>query len=193
MNVVLYERISTRDQQCELQHRELTEFCARHGWQIVATYQDTISGATASRPALDQMMEAARQHKFDAVLVWKLDRLGRSVINLVDLVKRLDSYGVRFLATQQGIDTDKSNPTSRLLLHILASVAEFERELINERVAAGVKNAQAKGVRFGRPTRVVDTLRIAEMHAGGMSLERIAGELGCAKTTVFRRLKGAGV
>lgn len=99
-------------------------------------------------------MQDASQRRFDAVLVWKLDRFGRSVKNCVDGIGQLSAHGVRFIAVSQSIDTDESNPTSRLLLHILASVAEFERELIRERMLAGLANARQKGVRVGRPKRV---------------------------------------
>jgi putative DNA-invertase from lambdoid prophage Rac len=122
-----------------------------------------MSGAKAQRPGLDTLMADARLHKFDAVIVWKLDRFGRSLINCVAGIQELTAAGVRFIAMSQGLDTDTSNPTSRLLLHILAAVAEFERELIKERVSAGLKHAKAKGVRIGRPRRVFDRQRALDM------------------------------
>jgi DNA invertase Pin-like site-specific DNA recombinase len=116
-------------------------------------YEDEMSGAKTRRPGLDRLMEDARLHRFDVIVVWKLDRFGRSLIDLVGRLRDLESYGVRFVAASQGIDTDASNPTSRLLTHILAAVAEFERELFKERVSAGLRNARAQGARIGRPRR----------------------------------------
>src|SRR5579864_9681306 len=142
IRAVIYARVSTTDQNCEMQVRELREYAARRGWQVSAEYIDTgWSGAKASRPELDRLMKDAAFRRFDAVLVWKLDRFGRSVRNCLDGIESLRTNGVRFLAVSQSIDTDESNPTARLLLHILASVAEFERELIRERVRAGIKSA----------------------------------------------------
>src|SRR5712692_11920979 len=145
MRAALYARVSTSDQNCEMQLRELREYARRRGWEISGEYVDTgWSGAKASRPELNRLMQDASRRTFDAVLVYKLDRFGRSVRNCLDGIEALRAPGVRFLAVSQNIDTDESNPTSRLMLHILAAVAEFERELIRERVCAGVKNARQK-------------------------------------------------
>jgi putative DNA-invertase from lambdoid prophage Rac len=155
MKAAIYARVSAADQNCELQLRELREYIARRSWDPAAEYVDSgWSGAKASRPALDRLMQDAAQRRFDAVLVWKLDRFGRSVKNCVDGISQLSAHGVRFIAVNQSLDTDESNPTSRLLLHILASVAEFERELIRERTLAGVRAAKARGRVLGRPRRV---------------------------------------
>ena len=133
----IYARVSTTDQDCELQLRELREFLRRQGWPQAAEFVDRISGTKAKRPALDRLMEAAAQRQIDCVLVWKIDRFGRSVLNLSQHLAALDAAGVRFVATSQGLDTDRANPASRLLLLILAAIAEFERELILERSAVG--------------------------------------------------------
>src|SRR5689334_19446762 len=127
MNCAIYARVSTTDQNCEMQLRELREYAGRRGWTITEEYVDSgWSGVKASRPALDKLMADASQHRFDVLLVWKLDRFGRSVLNLVEGLNKLASYGVRFIATSQAIDTDQANPTSKLILWILAAVAEFE-------------------------------------------------------------------
>ncbi len=133
-------------------------------------------------------MKGARARRFDAVIVWKLDRFGRSLVNCVAGLQELASLGVRFIAVSQGLDTDESNPTSRLLLHILAAVSEFERELIRERVRAGVHNAQRNGKRLGRPRVVFDRQRAADMRAKGMSLPAIARSLGVGYGTLVRGL-----
>lgn len=155
MRCALYARVSTTDQNCEMQLRELREYVQRRSWQKGGEYIDTgFSGAKASRPALDRLMADAAQRKFDCIAVYKIDRFGRSVLNLNQQLAALTSYGVRFIATSQSLDTDEKNPTSRLLLQILASVAEFEREMIRERTLSGIKAAQAAGKVVGRPKRI---------------------------------------
>src|SRR5690242_7365752 len=192
LKAAIYARVSTQDQNCEMQVRELREYAIRRGWQVVNEYVDTgWSGAKASRPELDHLMKDAALRRFDAVLVYKLDRFGRSVRNCLDGIEALGSHGVRFLALSQSIDTDHANPTARLLLHILASVAEFERELIRERVCAGVRNARQKGKRLGRPKRVFDRQRAVELRQQGRSLPQIARELGVGLGTVVRAVNDA--
>jgi putative DNA-invertase from lambdoid prophage Rac len=192
MKTVGYARVSTSDQDCGMQLRELREYAIRRGWQIVDEYVDTgFSGAKASRPQLDRLMQDTSKRRFDSVLVYKLDRFGRSVRNCLDGIEALRAHGVRFLAVSQNIDTDESNPTSRLMLHILAAVAEFEREMIRERVCAGVKNARQKGKRLGRPKLVFDRQRAAELRQQGFSLPRIARELGVGLGTVVRTIEAS--
>jgi putative DNA-invertase from lambdoid prophage Rac len=156
MKSVLYARVSTTDQNCEVQLRELREFVTRRGWEPAGEYVDAgISGTKASRPALDGLMAGASRREFDCVLVWKLDRFGRSVLHLSQQLAALTSYGVRFIAVSQAIDTDAANPASRLLMTILAGVAEFEREIIRERTLSGLRAARACGKTLGRPRRVL--------------------------------------
>jgi DNA invertase Pin-like site-specific DNA recombinase len=155
MRIAFYARVSTTDQNCELQLRELRAYAAARKWKIHAEYVDTgWSGAKASRPELNRLMADARKRRFDAVLVWKLDRWGRSVADSIKSIQELVSLGVRFVAVTQNIDTDESNPMARFLLHIMAAFAELEREMIRERVVAGVKAARANGKARGRPKRV---------------------------------------
>ena len=185
--VAIYARVSTTDQNCEMQVRELREYATRRGWHVSGEYLDTgWSGAKASRPELDRLMKDAALRRFDAVLVWKLDRFGRSVRNCLDGIEALRAHGVRFLAVSQFIDTDESNPTARLLLHILASVAEFERELIRERVLAGIKSAKHKGKQLGRKRVVFDRSKAIEMHKAGSSIRGIAAVLGVGVGTIHR-------
>jgi len=192
MKVAIYARVSTTDQNCEMQLRELREYSARRGWEIAGEYVDTgWSGAKKSRPELDKLMAAAREHRVDGIVVWKLDRFGRSVLNLVEALGDLATWGVRFVAVSQSIDTDASNPTTRLLLHILAAVAEFERELTRERVMAGLKAARHRGRCGGRPRRVFRRDHALELHAAGMSQVAIARKLGIARATLQRLLGGA--
>jgi putative DNA-invertase from lambdoid prophage Rac len=189
IRVAIYARVSTTDQNCEMQVRELREYAGRRGWNISSEYLDTgWSGAKANRPELDKLMHDASLRRFDAVLVWKLDRFGRSVRNCLDGIEALRTHGVRFLAVSQSIDTDESNPTSRLLLHILASVAEFEREMIRERVSAGVRNAKRNGKQLGRKRAVFNREKARQMHEAGASVRDIAVALQVGKGTIQRFL-----
>ena len=183
----IYCRVSTTDQNCEMQLRELRECLARRGWESVGEYIDTgFSGAKASRPALNSLMTDAAQRRFDIVVVWKIDRFGRSVLNLNQQLAALTSYGVRFIATSQSLDTDQASPTSRLLLQILASVAEFEREMIRERTLAGIRAARAKGKRIGRPRRIFRRDEVVRLRdEDGLSWRAIGAALGIPVTTVL--------
>jgi len=187
MNVAIYARVSTADQCCEMQLRELREYAGRRGWEIADAYVDTgWSGAKASRPELDRLMQDVAQHKFDCVLVWKLDRFGRSVLHLNQQLAALTTYGVRFIATSQSLDTDHANPTSRLLLQILASVAAFEQEMIRERTLAGVRAAKANGKTLGRPKRVFrrdEVIRLRDEQ--GLSWRAIGKRLGIPVMTAL--------
>ncbi len=186
MRCAIYARVSTTDQNCELQFRELREYITRRGWEVAGEYVDTgWSGAKASRPELDKCMKAAREHRFAAIVVWKLDRFGRSVRNLVEALGNLEAWGIRFLAVSQGIDTDASNPTSRLLLHILAAVAEFERELTRERVKAGLNAAAHKGRRGGR-RKVYVSEEAFRLRDAGLTLRVISEKLGIGRGTLQR-------
>ena len=125
MTVRAYVRVSTADQNCELQVRELREYVEHQGWQIGEIYQDVSSGARASRPALSRLMLAARAREFNCLLVWKLDRFGRSLVDCLNNIKTLEENGVRFIAVTQGLDTDLQNPASRFLLHVLGAAADY--------------------------------------------------------------------
>ena len=129
-------------------------------------------------------MADARKRRFDAVCVWKLDRWGRSVADSIKSIQELTSLGVRFVAVTQNIDTDESNPMARFLLHIMAAFAELEREIIRERVVAGVKAARANGKTLGRPKRVFRRDEAVRMRAEGVSWRKIAAELRVPVTTV---------
>ncbi len=152
MRVVAYARVSTTDQSCEVQLRELRQYAAARGWTLAEEYVDAgISGAKASRPALDRLMSDVTARRVDCVIAYKLDRLGRSTLHLSQLLATLSTAGVRVIVTSQGFDTDQSNPTSQLLMNVLAAVAQFERELLRERTAAGIRAAKARGAAVGRP------------------------------------------
>lgn len=186
--VALYARVSTDDQRCDLQLNELRAYCERRGWAIYAEYVDTgWSGAKADRPQLLRLMNAARMHKFDVVMCWKLDRFGRSVVNFVENIEALDRAGVRFICITQSIDTDQQSPSSRLLMQILAAVAEFERSMIRERIKAGLNAARKRGQRLGRPRVISQEARdrVLQLHLRGKSVRQIAAESGIPRATVF--------
>jgi DNA invertase Pin-like site-specific DNA recombinase len=186
MRVAIYARVSTTDQTCDLQLRELRQYILARGWETVGEYVDTgWSGAAAARPELDRLLADARMRRFDVVLVWKLDRWGRSVAASVKSIQELASLGVRFIAMTQNIDTDDTNPMSRFLLHILAAFAELERELIRERVTAGVRAAKARGKQVGRPKRIFRRDEVVRLRADGVSWRDIAKALGIPVATLI--------
>ena len=185
--VALYARVSTSNghQDPEMQLAELREYAGRRGWEIVGEYTDQgVSGSKESRPELNRLMTDAHRRRFDAILVWKIDRFGRSLKHLVNALADLGAYGVAFISLRDNLDL--STPTGRLMFQIIGAMAEFERALIQERVKAGLRNARAKGKRLGRPRRVVDVSRIADLRASGASWRAIAHELGVGIATLYR-------
>jgi len=185
MKIGIYARVSTADQSCEMQLRELREYAGRQGWEVFHEYVDHgVSGKKAVRPALTSLMSDARLKRFDAVVVWKLDRFGRSLANFVENVQLLDSYGIRFIAPLQGIDSDPRNPCGRLLMNIMGSFAEFEREIIVERVRAGIATAKAAGKHCGRPRRTFRRDEDVQLRQDGLSFRAIATRLKVPVMTV---------
>jgi len=185
--VALYARVSTSNghQDPEMQLAELREYAGRRGWEIVGEYTDQgVSGSKESRPELNRLMIDAHLRRFDAVLVWKIDRFGRSLKHLVNALADLGAYGVAFISLRDNIDL--STPSGRLMFQIIGAMAEFERALIQERVKAGLRNAQAKGKRLGRPRRVVDTSKIAALRAAGATWRSVSRELGVGVATLYR-------
>jgi DNA invertase Pin-like site-specific DNA recombinase len=184
--VALYARVSTSNgqQDPEMQLRELREYAEHRGLTIIGEYIDRMTGSEESRPALNRLMMDAKQRKFDAVLVWKLDRFGRSLRHLVNALAELESLGLTFISLRDNLDL--STPSGRLMFQIIAAMAEFERALIQERVRAGLRNARAKGKRLGRPNVNVDALRIASLRAQGRSWAKIVAETGVSKGTAQR-------
>jgi len=193
--VAVYARVSTANngQDPTMQTRELEEYCQRRGWEIVDCYVDTgVSGAKDSRPELNRLMADAHQHRFDAVLVWKLDRFGRSLRHLVNALAEFEALGVAFISLKDNLDL--STPAGRLMFQIIGAMAEFERSLIVERVKAGMRNARAKGKRIGRPPRTYlspDTREvIAEAYRNEEgSLRQLAARFGTSVGMVQRCMR----
>ncbi len=190
MKAALYARVSTtgNGQDPTMQTRELEEYCQRRGWTIADSYVDAgVSGSKDSRPELNRLMADAKQRRFDTVLVWKLDRFGRSLRHLVNALAELEALGVAFISLKDNLDL--GTPSGRLMFQIIGAMAEFERSLIQERVRAGLRNARAKGKRLGRPKKVVDVAKIAALRAQGRSWSEISALMGMGRGTAQRALQ----
>lgn len=183
LRCALYLRVSTTDQHTENQARELREYCAARGWTITREYVDHgVSGAKERRPALDDVVRDARRRRFDVLVCWRLDRLGRSLRHLVLLLEELQTLGVSFVSLNEGIDA--TTPAGRLQMHVLAALSEFERGRLQERVKAGLARARANGQRIGRPGHRVtadDLLRTARL-----PIRAAAKELGVSPALIHR-------
>jgi DNA invertase Pin-like site-specific DNA recombinase len=191
--VALYARVSTLNhgQDPEVQLRELRAYCERRGFEIADTYVDKgISGSRERRPALDRLMVACRKRLVDVVLVYRYDRFARSLRQLVNALEEFNSLGVDFVSLHEGVDT--SSPNGRLFFGIFASIAQFERELIRDRVRSGLAAAKAKGKRLGRPRVEANAHRIASLRASGASWRTISREVGVSVRTVRRLAAGCG-
>ncbi len=186
--VAIYARVSTDKQTTENQLTELRAVANRMGYEIVQEYvENGISGAKfrSDRPYLDVMLKDAVRGRFDMVLCWSIDRLGRSLQNLVEILNELQSLKVDLYFLQQGMDT--SAPSGRMMFSIFGALAEYERNLIRERVIAGQKRAVANGVKMGRPSKMNDGLRsaIQLLREKGMGIKQIARELKVGIGTVY--------
>ena len=186
--IAIYARVSTDKQTCENQLQELRVIAERMNYTIVAEFVDNgISGMKTrqDRPALDQLMKSATQRKFDMVMCWSIDRLGRSLQNLVEILNELQALKIDLFFLQQGMDT--STPSGRMIFSVFGAIGEFERNLIRERVIAGQKRAVANGVKMGRPSKMNDGMRsaIKLLREKGMGIKQIARELGVGVGTVY--------
>ncbi len=196
---VIYTRVSTDsrslygerlayDQRPELQEEPLRRLAEQRGWQVVGIYADRASGAKQSRPALDRVLADARRGKFDLLMVWRFDRLSRSALHFLQIVEELRTMGVDFVSHEQALDT--TTAMGKFVLTMFAAIAELERQVIRERVGAGIKHAKRHGTKsgrpIGRPRRVFDRNRIEQLRAQGMGLREVAQELGISYGTACR-------
>jgi len=194
LRAAIYARVSTtgHGQDVGLQVEELRQVAAQRGWTVYDTFIDSgVSGAKTSRPALDRMLAHAREGRIDVVAVWKLDRLARSVVHLLDLADSLNAWGVGLVSARDA-HVDTTTPSGRFTLQILGAVAELERSLIRERVVAGVRRAQAAGKHCGRPKRELDLRPALAMLDQGHGLKTTAKALGVSRATLRRRLAESG-
>lgn len=187
--VAIYARVSTDKQKVDMQLNELRQFTARSGWTIYQEFIDqSFTGANTNRPAFSAMMDAARKRKFNILLVWKLDRLSRSLKDLINTLDELGSWGIDFVSYDNNLDT--STPTGKLVFQIVGAVAEFEKDIIKERVIAGLANARRKGKRLGRPPLPEKLYQKAQaLRSQGLSFRKIGRELNTDESTIRKRIK----
>jgi DNA invertase Pin-like site-specific DNA recombinase len=182
MRAAIYARVSTLDQEPENQLAELRRYLQARGWPGAEYVDKGVSGARERRPALDRLVADARRRRFDVLVCWRLDRLGRSLKHLVTLLDELQALGVTFVSLGEGIDM--TTPAGRLMGHVLGALAEFERGRIRERVLAGLQQARAQGKRLGRP-------RISPVSPAlprGLTVRQAASVWGVSKSTAARRM-----
>lgn len=191
--VAIYCRVSTSDQSCERQERDLLEYASRAGWQIVGIWKEKASGAKEGRHERKKLLALAQSRKIDLILVTELTRWGRSTIDLIHSLQQLQSWGVSLIA-QTGLQFDLTTSQGKLIANIMASLAEFERDLIRERVKSGIAAAKARGKKIGRqPGQRIKSDRLApkvlNLVDAGTPYRQIAKELGISKTTVTEIVK----
>ena len=186
MRCAIYCRVSTDDQNLDRQVDELREFAARMKWELDGEYSDKLSGAQRSRPGLDAMMEAAERREFDVLTVWALDRVGRSTLHTLEIVEKLDALGIHFRSYTQGA-IDTTSPTGKLVLTILAGVAEMERSQIRERVRSGLSAAKKRGVKLGqRPLDDLVRERVLALSNSGLSVRKVAEKVSTRRYPVSK-------
>jgi DNA invertase Pin-like site-specific DNA recombinase len=190
--VAIYARVSDpRDgrQHPEIQLNELRDYAHHRGWEIKPEFEyvDRMTGSKDRRPALDRLMADARRRRFDTVLVWKLDRMGRSLRHLLNTLVEFEALGIALVSMRENLDL--SVPAGRLMFQIIGAMAEFERGLISERVTAGMRHAKTRGIHVGRPSVQVDAARIKAMRASGLGFREIAAELKVSVGTLYNKIR----
>ncbi len=185
--VALYARVSTTDQSTDSQLLDLRRYVSDRGWTIFKEYCDNgISGTKDNRPALNDLMDDAKKRRFDVVLVWRFDRFARSTKHLILALEDFRNLGIDFVSYQENIDT--SSPLGSAIFTIISAVAQLERDIIAERVKAGLRRVKENGKRLGRPRAEVPKGEIYRLHSHGLSLRQIATLLNISKSTVARYL-----
>jgi len=184
----IYVRVSTVEQETDLQEHELREYCERHGWSCIVYRDKGHSGAKNDRPALAAMMNDLRRRKIDVVVVWALDRLARSLKQLLSIAEECKSVGVDLVSLKQNVDT--TLPAGRLTFQVLGAVAEFEREMLRERVKAGMAQARRSGRHIGRPAlrvfHLADVDRMRLLRSQGTSIRKLATDFGTSQWMAAR-------
>ncbi len=190
MKIALYARVSTDGQDPEVQLAALRAHAAQRGWEILEEFVDHgFSGVKERRPALDRLMKAAWTGRFQAVLVWRFDRFARSVKHLITALEQFRSLKINFISLQEQFDT--STPIGHAMFTIIGAMAQLERDIIRERVKAGLDRARARGVRLGRPISSAKPDEATILKQQGLSVPEIARRLHCSRSTVKRRLREA--
>jgi DNA invertase Pin-like site-specific DNA recombinase len=187
MRAVCYLRVSRDDQRSDLQTDELRELVKRRGWKLEHEFSDEgISGASDRRPGFRAMMEAARRRRFDVLVVWKGDRLYRSLSHFVYTLDELHALGIAYVSCTESFDS--TTPMGKAMMQMAAVFAEYERANLRERTRAGLAAARRRGARLGRPRRHIDPELVVRLRAAGMPWAAIAGELEVSERTLFRAL-----
>jgi len=188
MKAIGYARVSTQDQKLDVQIEQIKRYCEYKSIDLVRLYTDKASGANTDRPEFQEMLIdiESNAHGADVIIVWKLDRIGRSLKNLIEIVDIFKSKELGFVCINANIDTTSNE--GRLFFHMMASFAEYERELINERTTLGREAALAKGVKFGRPVVDVDVSEVMRRIADGVPKTKVARDMGISRSTLHRRL-----
>ncbi len=184
MKAAIYARVSTLDQEPENQLQELRRYVEARGWTGTEFVDQGVSGAKDRRPALDRLVADATRRRFDVLVCWRLDRLGRNLRHLILLLDDLQAIGVGFVSLAEGIDA--TTPAGRLQLHILGAIAEFERSRVIERVQAGLQRAKRQGRTLGRPRAIISRFQLARVE--GLSTREAAKVLGIPRSTLQRYL-----
>jgi DNA invertase Pin-like site-specific DNA recombinase len=181
----IYVRVSTHDQEVENQLEELRRFVEARGWEAREYLDEGVSGALEQRPALNALVRDAKRRRFDVLVCWRLDRLGRSLKHLITLLDDLQALGVAFVSLAEGIDA--TTPAGKLQMHILGAISEFERARCAERVRAGLARVKRQGRQLGRPRVAVSEDALAAV--AGLSTRQAARQLGVSASTIRRRLR----
>jgi DNA invertase Pin-like site-specific DNA recombinase len=190
MHTAVYMRVSTTDQRLDSQERELHRYCKMRGWKNTVVYSEKKPGALSTRPALDRMVQDIRAGKIERLVCYKLDRVGRSLTHLALVVDELAKLNVPLICTSQGIDTSNDSPCGKFQLAVLMAVAEFEREIIRERVNSGLAAAKARGVRLGRPATLNQHVaEIRKLKKQGLGVRAIGRQLKLPPSSVCKALK----
>jgi len=195
IRVAIYTRVSTLDQSIEGQEHELREYAERRGWTPEGVYRDKISGIKNSRPELDRLLVDAKKGQFSYVLVWRIDRLGRSVSHLLEVLETFKTLDIKFVSLSEAIDT--STPTGMMVFTVLAAVAALERSILVERVRMGIQNAKRRGVKLGRPALknfgTDEILAIRTERSKGATFRHLANAHGTSVWTVHTLCSKKGV
>lgn len=186
--IAIYTRVSTQDQSVEMQVSDLRRYCEQRGFEIYREYCDEgVSGTKDRRLALDELMKDAGKRRFDAVLCWRFDRFARSTKHLITALEEFRHLGIDFISYQENIDT--SSPLGKAMFTIVSAIAELERNIIVERVKAGIRRARENGKKLGRPKRLnLDSSELLRFREQGLSLRQIAGKVNACPATVYKTL-----
>ncbi len=183
----IYTRVSTADQHAETQLYDLREMAKLRGYDIVGEYTDQISGAKSKRPGLDKLMADARRNRFDIVLVWAFDRMARSVRHFLEILDDLNHLNIEFVSFREQIDT--GGPLGRAMIVIVGAISELEKNLIVERVRAGMRRARLEGRQIGRVPLKIDRQQVVRDRQSGMSLTQVAKKHRISRASVCRLVK----